>query len=264
MSAMLDKRMIIKMISVSIVMLLVSYSAIFMLVKQVVEQESQKNMIQKARAITVQVEHVRHYISGMVADKVFDPGLLVEAQKYIKRKDAKSKEEIIKIAKLTRFYRTIPIVSSWTIGQGRSPDSLHQFRVVRIGARNKKNEASPKEKEMLKFMALKDLDEHWVVDNESNSLRYMRAVIMKKECLVCHGTVANYPEGKGYDPLGIKMEGWAEGEQRGAFEVISDLKPLHETVRKVQYDMIGIGVLMIMLLIFSVPIWFKILQKREP
>jgi methyl-accepting chemotaxis protein len=260
----LDKSMIIKMISVSIIMLLVSYSAIFMLVKEVVEQESQKNMIQKARALTVQIEHVRHYISGMVADKLFDPGLLKEAQKYIKRKNAKSKEEIIKIARLTKYYKTIPIVSSWTIGQGRSPDSLHQFRVVRIGARNKKHEALPKEREMLEFMAENDLDEHWIIDTESNSLRYMSAVIMKKECLLCHGTVADYPPGNGFDPLGIKMEGWAEGEQRGAFEVISDLKPLQETVRKVQYDMIGIGVLMILMLILSVPIWFKMLQSKEP
>ncbi|MBF0194351.1 MAG: DUF3365 domain-containing protein [Magnetococcales bacterium] len=259
----LDKAMIIKMISVSIIMLLVSYSAIFLLVKQVVEQESQKNMIQKARALTVQIEHVRHYISGMVADKVFDPGLLKEAQKYIERKNAKSKEEIIKIAKLTRFYSTIPIVSSWTIGQGRSPDSLHKFRVVRIGARNKKHEAIPKEREMLEHMVENDLDEYWIVDNEINSLRYMKAVIMKKECLVCHGTVADYPEGKGYDPLGIKMEGWKEGEQRGAFEVISDLKPLQETVRKVQYDMIGIGVLMVLMLVFSVPLWFKMLQRGD-
>ncbi|MBF0381898.1 MAG: DUF3365 domain-containing protein [Magnetococcales bacterium] len=263
MSNKLDKRMIIKMISVSIIMLLVSYSAIFMLVKQVVEKESQKNMVQKARALTVQIEHVRHYISNMVADDVFDPGLLVEAQKYIKRKDAKSKEEIIKIARLTRFYRTIPIVSSWTIGQGRSPDSLHQFRVVRIGARNQKHEALPTEREMLEHMVKEDLDEHWIIDKESNSLRYMKAIIMKKECLICHGTEEDYPAGKGYDPLGIKMEGWAEGEQRGAFEIISDLKPLQETVRKVQYDMIGIGVLMVLILVFSVPVWFRMLQSKD-
>jgi methyl-accepting chemotaxis protein len=263
MSKIIEKHLIIKMISVSIIILLVSYSAIFLLVKGVVEQESQKNMIQKARALTIQIEHVRHYISDMVADNVFDPGLLKEAQKYIKRKNASSKEEIIKIARLTRYYRTIPIVSSWTVGQGVSPDSLHQFRVVRINARNKDNEATPLEKEMLELMAEKELGEYWRIDKESNSLRYMKAVILKKECLTCHGTVEDYPEGNGYDPLGIKMEGWKAGEQRGAFEVISDLKPLQETVRKVQYDMIGIGVLMVLILIFSGPIWYNMLRSKK-
>ncbi len=257
----LDKRLIIKVISVSVAMLLVSYAAIFLLVKAVIEEESKKNMVQKARALTVQIEHVRHYISQMVADGIFDPGLLKEAQKYIKRQDATSKEEIIKIARLTRFYRTIPIVSSWTVGQGRSPDSLHQFKVVRIGARNPKYEADPVEKTMLEKMRRDELQEHWIIDEESNSLRYMKAIIMKKECLVCHGKPEDYPKGNGRDPLGIKMEGWSYGEQRGAFEIISDLKPLQETVRKVQYDLIGIGVVMVVLLIFSAPVWFNLLRR---
>ncbi|MBF0358001.1 MAG: DUF3365 domain-containing protein [Magnetococcales bacterium] len=261
MSKIVEKNLIIKMISVSIIILLVSYSVLFFLIKGVVEQESKKSMVQKARALTFQIEHVRHYISDMVADNVFDPGLLKEAQKYIKRKNATTKEEIIKIARLTRFYRTIPIVSSWTVGQGKSPDSLHQFRVVRINARNIKNEASPLEKEMLELMAEKDLGEYWQIDEENNSLRYMKAIILKKECLTCHGTVEDYPQGNGYDPLGIKMEGWKAGEQRGAFEVISDLKPLQETVRKVQYDLIGIGVLMVLILVFSVPVWYRVLRS---
>ena len=264
MSNSLEKSLIIKVIAVSIVMLLLSYSVIFYLVRGVIEQESMTSLIQKSRAITVQMEHVRSYISGMVADKIFDPGLLKEAQKYIQRKNVQSKEDIIKIARLTRFYRTIPIVSSWTIGQGKATDALYQFRVVRVGARNPKHEATAIEKDMLTTMTAKDLDEHWIVDKQNNSLRYMRAIIMKKECMLCHGTVKDYPEGNGYDPLGIKMEGWVEGEQRGAFEIISDLKPLQEAVRRVQHSLIGIGVIMLVMLIFSAPIWFNILLvKRE-
>ncbi|MBF0127520.1 MAG: hypothetical protein HQM02_09950 [Magnetococcales bacterium] len=49
--------------------------------------------------------------------------------------------------------------------------------------------------------------------------------------MICHGTDKDYPEGKGYDPLGIKMEGWSAGEQRGAFEIIADLKPMQNSVR---------------------------------
>jgi methyl-accepting chemotaxis protein len=263
MSNSVEKNLIIKVISVSVIMLLLSYSVIFILVRGVIDEEFQNNMIRQARAVTVQMEHVRHYISGMVKDEIFDPNLLKEAQKYIKRKNAHSTEEIIKVAKLTRFYRTIPIVSSWSIGQRTAPDALYQFRVVRIGARNPKHEASPVEREMLEMMASNDLDEHWIIDEADNSMRYMRAITMKKECLACHGVVADYPKGNGYDSLGIKMEGWALGEQRGAFEIISDLKPLQEAVRRVQHALIGIGVIMLILLIFSAPIWFNMLRTGK-
>ncbi|MBF0454314.1 MAG: DUF3365 domain-containing protein [Magnetococcales bacterium] len=258
-----EKKVVIKVVTVSIVMLLLSYSVIFYLIRGVIEQESMLNMIQKSRALTVQLEQVRHTVSGMVAEGVFDPGLLTEAQKYIQRKGAKSKDEIIKVARLTRFYQTIPIVSSLKIAQTRSTDAHYQFRVVRVGARNPNSEATPIEKKMLEKMAEKNLPEHWQIDQEKNALRYMRAIIMKKECLLCHGTEKDYPQGKGYDPLGIKMERWSLGEQRGAFEIISDLKPLQEAVRRVQHTLIGIGVVLVILLIFSAPFWFNILLARK-
>ncbi|MGC8761842.1 MAG: c-type heme family protein, partial [Bryobacteraceae bacterium] len=37
------------------------------------------------------------------------------------------------------------------------------------------------------------------------------------DCLVCHGDPASSPRGDGRDVLGFPMEGWREGEIRGAF-----------------------------------------------
>ena len=258
----LSKRLVARIIAVCLLILLGSYVIIFFLVKGVIEQEAKDHIIQRARAVTVQAEATRRYISKMVADEVFDPSLLPEAQKLIQRSNAHSKEEIIKAARLTRFYRTIPIVSSWTIGQGIAHDALYTFRVVRVGARNAKHEANPIEREMLEKIDLDTLDEYWRVDPEINALRYMRPIILKKECLLCHGSEKDYPQGRGRDPLGIEMEGWSDGEQHGAFEIISDLKPMQEAVRKVQRDLLGIGILMMVLMTFTIPVWFRLIRSR--
>ncbi|MBF0369884.1 MAG: DUF3365 domain-containing protein [Magnetococcales bacterium] len=258
-----SKRLVARIIAVSLLILLGSYVLIFSLVKGVIEQEAKNHMIQQARAITVQAEATRRYVSEMVADEVFDPSLLAEAQKYIGRKGATSKEEILKVARLTRYYRTIPIVASWTVGQGIAHDALYTFRVVRVNARSSKHEATPIERQMLDKIDRDGVDEYWQIDEEINALRYMRPIVMKKECMLCHGSVKDYPEGQGLDPLGIKMEGWERGEQHGAFEIISDLKPMQEAIRKVQRDLLAIGMMMIVLMLLTVPIWFQMVAKKE-
>ncbi|MBF0622261.1 MAG: DUF3365 domain-containing protein [Magnetococcales bacterium] len=246
----------------SLAILLASYVLIFFLVKLVIERQAMDNIVRQARAITVQAESARAYASAMVGDKMFDPALLEEAQKYIRRSKAETHEEIIKAARQTRFYRSIPIVAGWTIGQGIAHDALYNFRVVRIDARNPKNEATPLEKSMLEKMDNENLYEHWIIDEEENVLRYMRPVVMKKECLYCHGTEKDYPDGGGYDVLGIKMEGWALGEQRGAFEIISDLKPVQEAVREVQMDLITIGAFMTVIMAFVTAFW-TLMGRKE-
>ncbi len=259
----LSKRLIAKVIGVCLLILIGSYFILFFMIKGIVEQETKDHLVQQARAITVQSEAIRRYISKMVADEVFDPSLLTEAQKYLQRKNTQSKEEIIKVARLTRYYRTIPIVSTWSIGQGISHDALYEFRVVRVGARNPKHEADTVERRMLEKIDREALDEYWQIDDKIDALRYMRPIVLKKECLLCHGSQKDYPQGRGRDPLGIEMEGWSEGEQHGAFEIISDLKPMREAVRKVQRDMIGIGILMIVLMIFTIPIWFHTIRSQR-
>jgi methyl-accepting chemotaxis protein len=73
---------------------------------------------------------------------------------------------------------------------------------------------------------------------------------MNRECMICHGTVQDYPEGKGNDPIGIRMEGWSEGEQRGAFEIMADLRPMQESLSSAMMRMIGLAVV-VMLVISS-------------
>lgn len=204
-------------------------------------------IIEEARALTNQASGARDFVQKLQNQRSFDPSLLPEAKAAIAKAGAKTKAEIIATARTTRFYNTIPIVASWSIGNQNVEGTNYQFRVTRINARNPKNEATPIERQMLEKMSKEGLKEFWMVDEEANAIRYMKPVVMNQACLVCHGTLADYPAGGGYDPLGIKMEGWKAGEQRGAFEIIYDLSHMHSEISKVTWEIVGLGLLITVL-----------------
>ncbi len=243
-----------KIISSALLIVFLGFFLVVWVVKSHIEEDEKVSLVEMARGVTLHAEAARNYVAKMNADKVYDPALLKEAQDELRKSGARDQKDIIQAARKTRFYQTIPIVAGWTVGQEKAKDVHYQFRVTRIGARNPDNEAKPFERTMLEKMAKSDLQELWMEDPEINAIRYMRPITMKKECLVCHGVESDYPEGKGYDPLGIKMEGWHAGEQRGAFEVIADLAPMQNALREALTKIAGLALasmLLISMVIFT-------------
>jgi methyl-accepting chemotaxis protein len=91
--------------------------------------------------------------------------------------------------------------------------------------------------------------EYHIIDEEKNVLRYMRAVVLNKECMVCHGSVEDYPAGNGIDPIGFKMEGWEEGETHGALEILASLEPMQESVRTALIQIATVSAVIILVVI---------------
>lgn len=238
-----------KIIILVVISFVVSYLINFIFIKNKIEDSEMKNIIAKARAVTMQSENARQFIANLRAKhRAFDDARMLKELKE-KIGDAKDQDEIIKRARTTDYYYTIPIVASWTAAKVDSAKVGYEFRVTREQARNKANEATPKEKEMLQKMSAGKLEELWVIDKEINALRYMRPITLTQECMMCHGTIKDFPEGKGLDPLGLKMEGWSAGEQRGAFEIIADLKPMQASVNTTLLQTLILGTVIIAILI---------------
>jgi len=84
---------------------------------------------------------------------------------------------------------------------------------------------------MLKKMEAGNLSELVFEDRDKNVMRYMRPIKLTKDCMLCHGGVADSRNKDGLDPIGAKMEGWRVGEQHGAFELIADLAPIQKKIR---------------------------------
>ena len=213
--------------------------------KRAIEQESTDNLVAKARAITTEAENARVY----VADLRNKYGAFEEARllKELREKvsGARTPAELIERARASSYYWTIPIVAGWTVGQTNADKAGYKFKVPKIQPRNPQNEPDDVERKLLTTLEATKQSEIWTLDPQTNSLRYMRPIVLTKECLGCHGAVADYPQGKGYDPIGLKMEGWHEGEVHGGFEVIADLAPMQAGVFGAVARAVGIGTLVV-------------------
>lgn len=246
-----------KIIILVVISFIVSYVINFFFIKSKIQDREMANIISKARAVTLQSENTRQYIAALRAKhKAFDDARMLKELRD-KVAGAKDQDEIIQKARTTDYYYTIPIVASWSVARAEADKVGYQFRVPRVQARNKANEADPVEREMLQKMASNKLEEFWQVDTEKNVLRYMRPITLTQECMLCHGTEKDYPEGKGLDPLGMKMEGWAVGEQRGAFEILADLKPMQAAINATIIQTLTLGTAIIAVLIVLIYILVK-------
>ncbi|MBF0519604.1 MAG: methyl-accepting chemotaxis protein, partial [Nitrospirae bacterium] len=246
-----------KIIIVVVLSFIISYTANFLFIKKIIEDSAMDALISKAKAITIEAESARNFVAELRAKGAFDDTkMLAELKEKIG--GAKSQDEILEKARSTAYYYTIPVVAGWSVAEAKAADANYTFRVMRIQARNKKNEATPLEKDMLQKMEASKKDDYWIIDKESNALRYIRAIVMKQDCMLCHGTVSDYPAGGGNDPLGIKMEGWKVGDQRGAFEIIADLKPMQHEVSEATVQTLVIGTVLTTIVILVI---FMLIKK---
>ncbi len=167
-----------KIMLVVILGFIASYAINFWVVKGSLEQEATQAMTEKARAITQEAENARIYVADLRSkyNAYDDEKLLAE----VKEKMAGS-TDIIKDAKSTSYYWTIPVVAGWNVGQRESARSGFEFKVPKIEPRNPVNEPNPMEREMLLELRKGNLDEVVRVDTKENVLRYMKPVVLSDE-----------------------------------------------------------------------------------
>jgi methyl-accepting chemotaxis protein len=119
--------------------------------------------------------------------------------------------------------KQVPIFASMKVAQENAKLENFKFRVFASSARNKDNEPTENEKQiLLKFENNPLLKED--ISNESNEIIVYRPVRLseKQGCLSCHGNPNNSPWKNGKDILGFNMENWADGKLHGVFAIISD------------------------------------------
>lgn len=130
----------------------------------------------------------------------------------------------------TRYYASIPVIVGWNTGAKAAEKEGMEFGVVSLEARNPEN--APKtdfQNEMIH--ELTELYETTgdttigKINEETNTMHFMRAITLDQSCMVCHGDPAVYDERDaegnydGKDALGFRFEGWDTGYMHGAYEV---------------------------------------------
>lgn len=135
----------------------------------------------------------------------------------------------------TRFFQSIPVIVGWQAGAAAAEREHMDFNIVALEARNPDNEPAPGTfmRELLEDLTeqVKTSGEKTIhrIDEETNTLHYMRAIQLDESCMSCHGDPAIYDKrdesGKydGVDELGFRFENWPVGYMHGAYEVAMPL-----------------------------------------
>jgi len=131
-----------------------------------------------------------------------------------------------------KLLATVPVISAWKAAMRKAEQGDYIFRVPKFSPRNSQNEPDFGQSHKIEGPALEkikkeQLDEYYVVDTHTNSVRYFLPIRLSETCLICHGdpeqskTLWGRDDGK--DPTGGPIENWKVGEIHGAFEVIQSL-----------------------------------------
>ena len=142
----------------------------------------------------------------------------------------------------TRYFENIPVIVGWQAAADAAEKEQVDFKIVSLEARNPDNapEAGGFRDTMIRDLTkLYNGDGETVisrVNEETNTLHYMRAITLDESCMACHGDPAKYDERDedgnydGKDALGFRFENWDPGYMHGAYEVQMPLDTLDASV----------------------------------
>lgn len=179
-------------------------------------------LIAKSRAILSRLEAARTYVA--------EQGTLDDTISSVKKKYPQGnltkdvKEQVLK---------QVPIYAAMKVGAEGAAAENYEFRVFSDAPRNKKNQATDSELEILNRFGVDTKLNEIVVKTDTQIIVYSPVRLSEKQgCLKCHGDPAQSPFGNGRDVLGVEMENWKDGKLHGGFAIISELEPVRAAAQK--------------------------------
>jgi len=159
----------------------------------------------------------------------------------------------------------IPVVTAWEAAEEKAKELGYKFKTPKFSPRNPDNEPDKIEAEVINMFKKTGKKEHYLIDEETNSIRYFKPVFLSKSCLYCHGNPDNsekyWGNKLGLDPTGVKMENWRVGEIHGAFEVIQSLDKADEAGQQLLMEILlmlsGSVILIIVIYSFFIKQWIE-------
>ncbi|GAB4194192.1 MAG: hypothetical protein Kow00105_08400 [Phycisphaeraceae bacterium] len=217
-----------RVIITTVVILVAVIAVNYMVFVNKYQKSATKSMVSRAAAFTAVADETKNHVARLNNAQSFDTEALLEGLK----KDLAAGKPYSE----SKVFGTIPVVAGWTAAQEAAERENIDFRITAFEARNKENEPSRESFEGKLLTALTEQvdaggDEViYEIDEETNSLHYMRAIRLGQECMLCHGDPATSPTGDGKDILGFTMENWEPGYMHGAYHVVLPLDPVDQQV----------------------------------
>jgi len=223
-----------KIIATAFVILALVVSANYFVFLRGYRADMKESFVSRASGFTAVADAAKNSASAkVVAGDINSEELLATAL-----------EEIDKGAhySTTRYFDNIPVIVGWQAAVEAAENENIDFKIVSLEARNPDN--AP-ESGGFRDKMIHDLTKEYNsngetvlsrVDSETNTLHYMRAIILDESCMTCHGDPAKYDERDadgdfdGKDALGFRYESWTPGYMHGAYEVQMPLETLDASV----------------------------------
>ncbi len=187
-----------------------------------------EGMVEKAAAFTATADAAKDFASkNLLAQGAIDKEAMLADLKEVQARGGHYSE--------AKIFNTVPVVVGWKSADVAAEKEGLDFSVTAFEARNKDNEPdSPFIEQLLKDLTTqvesKGAGTLSRIDEETNTLHYMRAITLSPDCLSCHGDPATSPNGDGKDILGFPMENWKAGYMHGAYHVEMPLAPVDAQV----------------------------------
>jgi len=209
-----------------------------------------KEMFFKAKGIAQMAENARNAAADAIfVQKAIDIEKLKDEAKLKLQGLSVGSDEYWKVLRQTPFYNAaIPVVWAFKVAEKGAEKSHFIFKPTRFHARNKNNEPQTQvEKDLLTRLQDGSEMEVQAIDKKANAFRYMRKVILTKDCLTCHGTADDdlSAPNSSVDAIGFTKENEKVGDEHGSFQVIIDLKDMEAKVTTMTWELILISFFML-------------------
>jgi methyl-accepting chemotaxis protein len=208
-----------KIVVVAIGSVFVTAAAGLLIQRSVIRRQGIEEIRETMRATILGAENTRQSVSAMRSEHLFDDEKLIA--------EATGAADY----RLTRVYKTVPVVAAWDSIARVAKEENYEFRVPARNPRNPKNTPSPAEERILDLLASDKVPDYFAVDETANEVIYARPISLSADCLLCHGDPSNSPTKDGKDVLGLRMEGWREGDRHGIFLLRSKLDHVDAVVK---------------------------------
>ncbi|MCW5757146.1 MAG: methyl-accepting chemotaxis protein [Phycisphaeraceae bacterium] len=190
----------------------------------------QEELMMRAAAFSAVADETKDHVGMLHGVGAFDTErLLSEALEHVAKGGS---------YRDTDFFNVIPVVAGWTAAEEAAQKEGLNFHIYAYNARNKDHEPA---RDSFVGTMLTELTQQVKaggpttmgrVNTETNTLHYMRAILLDESCMMCHGDPKKYgkPDASGVitgkDPLGFTMESWKPGDMHGVYEVAMPLDTL--------------------------------------
>ena len=200
-----------KIIASCFVILLMVITVNYIVFLKGYRKDAQTAMMARASAFTAVADEAKIDASEKFLNKEVNAQMLLEAAYEQIDNGAHYKD--------TRYYASIPVVVGWNIGLNAASKEGMEFSIVSLEARNPDN--APKTE--FQNQLINDLTKEYNssgetvlgrINDDTNTMHFMRAITLDQSCMTCHGDPAIYDDRDengnydGKDALGFRYESW--------------------------------------------------------